>query len=281
MKLFKGLVIFFLLLTVTLTVFSRTQEKAAGGSAPVITSSLDPLTISCDYSKEDLLKGLTAYDAEDGYLTDRIIPGGLSSFKETGVSEIDYYVYDSNANCGSFERDIVFFDYSPPQVALSYPLVFYAKNASKSSLMNSISGNDCLDGDVKNIKANSNDIDFSTPGDYTISVSLINSFGDTATYDLPVHIIKKTYKGLEIRLTENLTYIKSGTKFDPKDFVKEVELTQAEELIPREDWGISMQSNVDTSKAGVYEVQYLISKENDAVYGNVSGITWLTVIVVD
>ena len=281
MKLIKGLLVLLLLLTIMLTIFSETREEEAAGSAPVINSSVNPLTVSCDYTKEDLLEGLTAYDAEDGNISDSIITGRLSGFKEKGVSEIDYVVYDSDDNCGRYKRDVVFSDYRSPKIAISKPLVFYTKDASDSVLMKCLYGNDCLDGNVNHIKVNNSNIDYGIPGEYTVSVSLINSFGDTATYDLPVHIITKAYKGLEIRLEENLIYIKSGTRFNPEDFVKEVEVDQTGELMPGEDWGIIIESNVDTLKAGIYEVGYRIEKEKDAVYGSVSGITWLTVIVVD
>lgn len=281
MKLIKGLLIFFLVLTIIMTIVSGIREKETNGSAPLINSNLDPLSVSCNYTKEDLLEGLTAYDTEDGYITDSIIPVIRTPFTERGMSEIEYYVYDSDGNCGRYKRKVVFSDYSPPKVALSRPLVFYAKDASDGVIMNCVFGNDCMDGDVKHIKVNSNNIDYATAGNYTISISLINSFGDTASYDLPVHIIKKSYRGLEIRLNESLIYIKSGTKFDPAGFVKEVEWSQEEELIPQKDWGIEIKSNVDTSKAGIYEVRYRIKKEKDEVYGTVSGVNWLTVIVVD
>ena len=281
MKLIKGLLIIALLLVVAITIYSETREEDTIESGPIINSSLDPLTVSCDFTREDLLKGLTAYDAEDGYITDSIIPGSFSLFKEKGVSEIDYYVYDSDNNCGRIKRNVVFFDYSSPKIALSSPLVFYTKVASNRVVMNSLYGIDCLDGDVKHIKVNSSTIDYATAGTYTISVSLINSFGDTATYDLPVHIITREYSGLEIRLTENLIYIKTGTEFNPEDFVKEVELSRTEKLMPQKDWGIKIKSDVDTSTPGVYEVRYRIRKENNADYGSVSGTTWLTVIVED
>ena len=281
MKLIKGLLIFFLLITIIMTIVSKKQEDETTGSEPIINSNLDPLTISCDYSREDLLEGLTAYDAEDGYITDSIIPGTLKPFEEKGVSEIDYCVFDSEGNCGRYKRKVVFSDYNSPKVALSHPLVFYSKEASDGVILNYLFGNDCLDGDVKHIKVNSSNIDYAVAGDYMISISLINSFGDTATYDLPVHIIKRTYGGMDIRLSENLIYIKEGTKFDPAAFVKEVEYTYTEELVPEKVWGINIQSNVDTSKVGVYEVRYMIKKEKDEVYGSVSGVTWMTVIVTD
>ena len=281
MKLIKGLLIFSLILIIIMTVVSEKQEKENYGAAPLINCSVDPLTISFNYTKEDLLIGLTAYDTEDGYITDSIIPGKLSPFSAKGVTEVEYYVYDSDGNCGRYKRKVVFSDYSSPRVALLNPLVFYAKEASDGVIMNSLYGNDCLDGDVKHIRVNGSDIDYSKVGDYTISISLINSFGDTATYDLPVHIIKKTISGMEIRLNEYLIYIKSGTEFNPEDYVKEVEFGQTEELVPREDWGINIESNVDTSEAGIYEVSYMIKKEKDEIYGNASGITWLTVIVTD
>ena len=281
MKLIKGLLIIALLLTIAVTFYSRTPGEEMNEAGPIINSSLDPLTVSCDYTKEDLLKGLTAYDAEDGDITDRIIPGSFSLFKEKGVSEIDYYVYDSDNNCGRIKRDVVFSDYYSPKIGLSSPLVFYTKAASDRVVMNSLYGNDCLDGDVKHIKVNSSTIDYETAGTYTISVSLINGFGDIATYDLPVHIITREFSGLEIRLTENLIYLKTGSEFNPEDFVKEVELSHTEKLMPQKDWGIKIKTDVDTSTPGVYEVRYRIRKENNAVYGNVSGTTWLTVIVED
>ena len=86
---------------------------------------------------------------------------------------------------------------------------------------------------------------------------------------------------MEIRLNENLVYIKSDTQFDPEVYVKEVEFSQTEELVPQRDWGIDIESNVDTSEAGIYEVRYMIQKNKDEVYGNASGVTWLTVIVTD
>ena len=66
MKLIKGFLILFLLLTIIITIFSGTREEETAGSAPIINSSLDSLTVSCDYTREDLLEGLMAYDAEDG-----------------------------------------------------------------------------------------------------------------------------------------------------------------------------------------------------------------------
>ena len=280
MKWIKGILIFFFFLTSILTIVSKKQEES-DGFAPIITSSLDRLTVPCNYTREDLLEGLTAYDVEDGYITERIIPGKFTQFIKKGIAEIEYYVYDSDNNCGRYKREVVFSDYTSPKVILSQPLVFYAKEASDGALMDCLYGKDSLDGDVKHIKVNSSDINYAKVGDYTISISLSNSFGDTATYDLPVHIIKRTYGGMEIRLKENLIYIKSGTKLEPENFVKEVELTQTEELMPKDDWGIKINSTVDTSKTGVYEVRYMIKKERDEVYGDASGITWMTVIVVD
>lgn len=281
MKLIKGLLIFLLMLTIIMTVVSGTQGRKTGGSSPLINSSLEPLTVSCDYTREDLLEGLTAYDTEDGYITDSIIPGEPSVFTEKGVSKIEYYVYDSDNKCGRYKREVTFNDYSSPTVGLSSPLVFYVRDASNGDIVYRLYGRDRLDGDVKHILIDSSDIDYGKAGDYVTSVSLTNSFGDTATYELPVHIIKKTFSGMEIRLNENLVYIKSDTQFDPEVYVKEVEFSQTEELVPQRDWGIDIESNVDTSEAGIYEVRYMIQKNKDEVYGNASGVTWLTVIVTD
>lgn len=281
MILIKALFIISLALTIYLTIIQGSRVKEVKRSVPIINSSQDPLTVSCEYTSQDLLKGLTAYDAEDGYITDSIIPGPFAPFTEKGVSEIQYSVFDSDGNCGRYKRIVIFSDYSSPTVALSEPLVFYPKEATNIEVKEYLYGNDCLDGDVKLIKINSSNVNYDVAGDYSISISLINSFGDSTSYTLPLHIIKKTFWGFDIRLKEYLIYVKKGTNFNPEDYVKEVELNQTEELVPQKDWGIKIQSNVDTSKAGVYEVSYTIKKVKDEVYGDASGITWLTVIVTD
>ena len=281
MMLFRIFLVVFLVLIIYMTIVARSRIEAVNKSVPLINCSQDPLTVSCEYTSQELLKGLTAYDAEDGYITDNIIPGQFTPFTEKGVSEIEYSVYDSDGNCGRYKRKVIFSDYSSPKVALSGPLVFFPKEASNGDVMDSLYGNDCFDGDIKLIRVNNSDIDFAKAGDYSISISLINSFGDTAIYKLPVHIKKRTYEGMDIRLSENLIYLKKGMQFKPADYVKEVEHTQTEELVPQKDWGINIQSTVDTSKAGVYEVSYTIKKQKDEVYGDASGITWLTVIVTD
>ena len=48
----------------------------------------------------------------------------------------------------------------------------------------------------------------------------------------------------------------------PKPRIR-AEFSQTEELVPREDWGIEIESNVDTSEAGIYEVRYMIQKYRD------------------
>ena len=279
--LIRLLLIIFMVLTVYMTIGSINQKISTYRSIPLINCSLDPITVPCEYTREDLLQGLIAYDTEDGYITDSIMPGQFTPFIEKGVAELEYFVYDSDGNCGRYKRKVVFSDYTSPKVTLSSPLVFYPKEASNGVIMDSLYGNDIFDGDIKLIKVNNSNIDYNKAGDYSISISLINSFGDTAVYKLPVHIRKRTVWGLDIRLSENLIYLKKGTQFNPADYVKEVELSQTEELVPQKDWGINIQSNVDTSKPGIYEVQYMIEKKEDKVYGNVSGITWLTAIVID
>ena len=75
-----------------------THDQKNDGNTPIISSDIAEIRISCQYKKEDLLKGLTAYDEEDGYLTDKILIGGFSNFSERGVSSLDYAVYDKDGN---------------------------------------------------------------------------------------------------------------------------------------------------------------------------------------
>ena len=135
----------------------------------------------------------------------------------------------------------------------------------------------------------SNEISYMDLKQYNKYIIAVIPFKYNMYFEQINNLFDKTYisysndyeKTNSLILSENLVYIKSGTEFDPSDYVKEVELSQTEELIPEKDWGIEIESNVDSSETGVYEVSYMIKKVRDEEYGNASGITWLTVIVID
>ena len=278
MKLIKiGLIGLLILLIVYQTATNlRTQKNR--GNAPIISSDVDEIRIHCAYNTDDLLQGLTAYDAEDGYITDRILVGGFSDFTERGVSSLEYAVYDIDGNVAIFSRTVVFSDYSPPWVAMADPWVFKpAYNAYSIPSLN-LAGWDMLDGDIsKRVLITSDDLNFSEPGKYTATVCLKNSFGDEVNMDLPIHILDPEQNGYTIELSESLIYTEKGETIRPEQYIAAVRNEYTSETIPADEYELTIHSYVDTSKDGIYEIQY-----SAVSYDMVQrGETWLTVVVGD
>ena len=276
MKLIKNSLIVLLILLIAYQAVTIIQTHRSSGSAPVISSDVDELRIPCQYKKEDLLQGLTAYDVEDGYITENILIGGFSDFTERGVSSLEYAVYDSEGNIATFDRRVVFSDYSPPRITLEEPCVYKpVDNAYNIPTLN-IGGLDKLDGDIsRHTLVTSEDLDFSKPGKYNASVCLKNSFGDEVNMDLPIHILDPGIGGYTIELKDPLIYVDKGAKIHPEDYIAAIRNEYTGETIPDNDYELTVKSEVDTSKDGIYEIQFTAVSPD----GNQRGETWMTVVV--
>lgn len=278
MKLIKICLIILLALLIAYqaAIYDRTKENS--NNAPIITSETDEIEISCEYDKKDLLQGLTAYDVEDGYITDKILIGGFSNFTERGVSSLEYAVYDKNGNIAVFNRKVVFSDYLPPKITLSDPWAFKATDNAYNIPSLKLNGTDMLDGDIsKHILITYDDIDFSEPGKYIASVYLKNSFGDEVNMELPVHIIDPKQSGYTIKLTEAIVYAEKGESFNPKKYIAAVRNEYSGENIPDEKYELTIESSVDTSKDGIYDIQIIAASSDSSQRGE----TWMTVVVGD
>lgn len=237
---------------------------------PVITSTVDVLEITTDYTQEDLLSGLSAWDDGDGDLTGEILVGDFSQFIEPGLSNLTYVVFDSNNQAGTLTRQVRFTDYESPKLTLSQPLVFTV--GSRVSVSGIVGAEDMLDGDLSALVLETgSDVNSETQGTYTVDVEVTNSFGDVEEASLPVHVIRS--RELEITLTENLVYLHTGDSFSPENYVQDITDYYGNTMDLAD---LQITSQVDTQTPGCYEVHYY--GENDA---GQTGETWLTVIVRD
>lgn len=280
MKLIKIGLIILLILLIAYQVATTNRNQGDSDNAPIISSDVDEIKIPCQYTKEDLLQGLSAYDVEDGYLTEKILVGSFSNFTERGVSSLEYAIYDKDNNINTFNRKVVFSDYIPPRITISDPLVFEpAYNAySIPSLSLYLEGRDRLDGDIsKHILITNSDVEFSEPGKYTLSVYLKNSFGDEVNMDLPVHILDPGTGGYTIELKKPLIYVDKGAAVNPEEYVVAVRSTYTNEIIADKEYKLTIKSDVDTSKDGIYEIQFSAISSDKVQRGE----TWMTVIVGD
>ncbi len=235
---------------------------------PQITASSNTLEISCNYTQEQLLEGVTAKDEKDGDLTGQILVGDFSRFIEPGVCDLNYVVFDSSEHMAT----LTFTDYHSPRFGLSQPLCFEEGSTNNTEVRSLFTANDLLDGDLTDwITYVETDASYSTPGEYTITMEVRNSFGDTVSYTFPIHILEENTQTVEIVLTQGLVYVDQGGTLNPTSYVDSVVGEEGT------NYGINqlkVDSQVDTATPGLYEVHYEFQGE-DGAYGQ----TWLTVIV--
>lgn len=239
---------------------------------PQITASSNTLEISCDYTQEQLLEGVTAKDEKDGDLTGQILVGDFSRFIEPGVCDLNYVVFDSSEHMATLTRRVTFTDYHSPRFGLSQPLCFEEGSTNNTEVRSLFTASDLLDGDLTDwITYVETDASYSTPGEYTITMEVRNSFGDTVSYAFPIHILEENTQTVEIVLTQGLVYVDQGGTLNPTSYVDSVVGEEGT------NYGINqlkVDSQVDTATPGLYEVHYEFQGE-DGAYGQ----TWLTVIV--
>lgn len=173
------------------------RDYRAGGrdtTDPVIGSDRDVLEIPCEYTKEQLMEGMSASDAEDGDLTDQIVAGSFSRFISKGVCSLTYVFFDSANRPASLTRNVHFTDYHSPRFTLTEPLVFREQEENYTEAMRRLGAQDMLDGDLDDwITQTDTDVNYSAVGTYTMSVGVTNSFVDASTAALPVHVMSGEY----------------------------------------------------------------------------------------
>ena len=248
------------------------QISSRDTTVPEIASDRDVLEIPCAYTEEQLLEGLAASDGTDGDLTGQIIAGSFSRFIEKGLCSLTYVVFDSSNQSASLTRQVRFTDYHSPRFTLTEPLVFREGQGSYTEAMERLGAGDLLDGDLDEwIVQTDTDLNYQTPGSYTMTVEVGNSFGDTVSAGLPVHVLTAEQSALTVRLNTAILYAGVGESIDPMAYVDGVTDAAGNELGPDI---VSAFSSVDTGTPGVYEIRY------EAYDGSGSmGQTWLTVIV--
>lgn len=251
---------------------------------PTITAASDTLEIPCDYTTEQLLEGMSAYDETDGDLTSQILVGNFTRFIEPGVCDLNYVVFDSSNHMATMTRRVTFTDYRSPRFRLAAPLCFAEESMTNADARELFSASDLLDGDLTDwITYVESDAMFSTAGDYTMTMEVTNSFGDTASYAFPVHIYERASQNIEIALKQPLVYLEQGQTFDPLDYVASVTDGSGEQYASAL---LDVTSTVDPSTPGIYEVHYELDGDTDTVLGEAQtgqadqfGEMWLTVIV--
>ena len=254
-----------------LAVFYGMNALAGGQSqadeGPELSCAGDVLRISVHDSRDALLRGVTAADAQDGDLTDRIIVSGVSKLVGDNTAKVTYVVIDSDDNMATLTRQIRYIDYQRPRFVLDTALNY--TNTQGVALLDRLQAVDSIDGDITpNIRVSYTETT-DDPRVYTMDVQVTNSMGDTAALTLPVVIYTEDQVRPVIDLSTYLVYLERGAEFDPESYIEGVAYGSGT-LSPS---SVSISGQVDADVPGTYQVTY------SAEYSNAAGLAILTVVV--
>ena len=274
MKIAKAVTIFVFLCTIAIWIYGKEVVKKQDAVPPVISSAIEELHVEAAAAANDavLKKGLTASDDVDGDITEQIIVGNISPFREKGVCDVEYVVFDSSNNVGRYERTVYFENYESPKLHLSKGLVYEVNG--KISISDRLTATDMLEGDISGkIRFSSSNLTTTEDGTYRLNVEVKNSYGDSVKYQLPINLVRYNCDEERIQLKDYLIYVRQGEEVYPEQYVTSV-INRKGEVEGLEH--IKITQDVDFAKAGIGQICYELSEGENVVYA-----TYLTIIVTE
>lgn len=253
MKKIKLASILLLLLSVVIFgVYKVYEFQNRDTEPPKITAESDTITASVTITEEELLAGVTAIDNQSGDVTASLVVEAISAFVDTNTCEVTYAAIDEKGNVGRLTRTLVYTDYEQPMFTLTDDLrIPRGGSFDFSSIVGAESGRD---GDLSNyVKYTlSSNVDTTTTGAYAIEFRVTDSLGNTAYLPVEVEIYDMVSERIDVKLTEYILYLEQGAEFHAEDYYVGSDI----------DGTLSIQNQVDTSKAGIYYVDYVVEGNN-------------------
>lgn len=278
------IVILFVLSGIAFLGYNIADRMLSDHMPPVITSDSDIISVSVAAEESELLAGLTATDDEDGDLTDSIRISSMSNFTEPGKRTISYVVFDSANQAATLTRNLEYTDYVSPKIYQTQPLRFSLNELDDINLTESMTAEDCIDGDITNqIRASFGDVYVSAAGSYTITVQVSNSAGDTCSVPVDVTVTDPADSAEREKyypvLSEYIAYTDVGVPIDPAAFLTGLERNGTQYLfdvdagiLPAGRESVVIAGAVDYNTAGTYTLEYQ--------FANADGVTAVTKLAV-
>ena len=244
----------------TLIIYTSRTNAQRDSVAPVISCPTEKIYASVnEITDEFLLKDVTAKDNRCGDVTDTLVVQSISNFIKEDTVIITYAAVDDSNNVGRLERKLIYTDYTEPTFSLSKPLLFSSGTTVK--FLGNIHATSSIDGDLTSqIRYGlENIVDNNSPSNYPITFRVTDTNGKTSYLETEIVIYSPLYTGISITLSDYLIYIPKGSEFTEETAEKYFVTASVE---PDEDAKLTIDCQVDTSKAGVYNVDYTINSEN-------------------
>lgn len=242
--------IFYLSFILLSKVFDRNHDEL-----PQLSINTDLITISVKDKEEQLLKQVTAYDEEDGDLSDQVFIYDISSFDENHHRTVTYGVFDSNNQLVTASCQLAYRDYVAPRFSSEKSFV----NLSMSSdLIPYLHATSVVDGNISNrISVTKSEKDEKMV--YQLSVT--DSTGTTSTLDITDEInLKAIYSNLEIDLKQYIIYMKAGEKINLYDNIRTVKTGLGENKSLK--WEVDIETNYIPKTKGIFEAKYTLNRKN-------------------
>lgn len=241
-------------------IYVYADRQNASPGAPVIEFDGERAEFSTSADEAQLLRGVSAYDAEDGDVSASLMVEGISHMLGGKTAVVTYAAFDSRGHVAKAERTVYFTDYERPAIELSGPLVF--KASSGLDLLSRLSAHDVFDGDISD-KIKYSVIDggymLSDAGEYSVEFWVTSSKCDTTRLTLPVELCQKEPNSAGIELSQYLLRLNVGDEFRAADYV----VGYNSDSERREGAsGLSIKSEVDTKTPGTYVVTYRLGSES-------------------
>lgn len=234
---------------------------------PVLHCPTEVLAVSASDKESALLQGISATDAQDGDITNRITISSISSLIGNDSAKVTYIVFDSDDNMASCVRRIRYVDYHRPTFSITKPLVF--SSTETISILPRLEAHDVVDGDLSNrIRVSTQDAT-SNSELFMVSIQVTNSVGDTALLQLPVLQMDSNPMRPQIILKDYLVYLDQHSSFDALSYIESLKVPG--QNIPITD--VEVSGEVNTKECGTYYVYYNYTS------GNNVGTSILTVVV--
>ncbi|MCU4768258.1 immunoglobulin-like domain-containing protein [Bacillus toyonensis] len=232
------------------------QKVETTNEAPVLTV---PFTTTLRVGEAfDPMAGVTASDKEDGNLTNKIKYKGNVDTSKPGKYIVEYWAVDSKGvNTTATQSVIVKENEETPDMEpkLTVPTRTTINVGDKFNPLSGVKAIDNEDGDITDKVTVDGSVDASKPGTYELTYTVSDSKGHTVTAKQTVTVKQKVESKDEdpVLTVPTEVTLHVGDKYSPLSGVK---------AIDKEDGDITDKvihmGEVDTSKAGNFEVKFLV-----------------------